>query len=578
MSNRIVLLLITVFFIGVSHGMAGIRKANRCFELYEYSRAIPLYLKVVKKGNQVDRMEATARLADCYRLVNNAYEAKTWYTKAIELNNPDPLHYFYLGQALRTLGQYEEAEKAFLQYARLVSGDNPGKMYAGYCHDIKKLGLLPETVEIKNASSLNSKLCDFGPVFYKNGMILISDRSTSQGGENDFGWTNSGYLDLYFSEPLDAGDFFSHMSIPVKMSRMFNQKYHDGPVAFSNDFKTVFLTRTLIDKRNKSDGLRTSMLKIFYASVPDNKKIKWQPFPYNSDDYSVGHPALSKDGRKLVFSSDMPGGHGGSDLYFSEIENDKWSVPVNLGSEINSSGKEVFPFWYNDSTLYFSSDGWMGYGGLDLYESKLVDGKWTVPENMLSPVNSSYDDFGLVFRQGSGNGFFSSNRPGGLGADDIYSIRNYSRLPVQKKQTFIVNTGGKTSTEIKSPVPEVSPAPETGIPETLGTEAGKKELPPGTVEKEEVEELIGENAAYYSVQVMASLVPIDPVSNALLSEEYVFEKKIGSFYKYFIGRFSNFNKAEDERKRLKARFPGCFIVGFIGGKVIPVYELKKILD
>ena len=159
------------------------------------------------------------------------------------------------------------------------------------------------------------------------------------------------------------------------------------------------------------------------------KKVNYIAFPYNSDNFSVGHPAISADGTKLIFSSNMPGGSGQSDLYISERINGEWQKPINLGAEINTFGNEVFPFLANDSTLFFSSDGHEGYGGLDIFESNMVNGKWTTPWNLKLPLNSPYDDFSIVFNRNLTDGFFSSNRPGGLGSDDIYVFRKYHRTP-----------------------------------------------------------------------------------------------------------------------------------------------------
>jgi len=430
MRYRIIILVLAITLTGISEGVAGNRKANRYFELYKYAKAIPLYKKSAEKGSEAEKREATFRLADCYRMINDVKEARSWYARGIEFYDPEPLHYYYLGQALRSLEEYDAAEQAFLKYAELNPDDERGPLFARYSREIQELDMPDELVEISNSTSLNSPYSDFCPVFYKEGLLFTSDRSSALIDENLYGWTNYGYLDLYYSQPAFFRDFWSEMSVPRRMSDVFNQTWHDGPASFSSDFETIFITRTTKMKvKRDENNFRTSLLRIYSGEITGNQRVKYEPFPYNSETYSVGHPTVSADGSKMIFSSDMPGGFGGSDLYISEKNGTEWSQPENLGPLVNSFGNEVFPFWLNDTTLYFSSDGHFGYGGLDLFESRW-DGKvWQAPENMRKPVNSSYDDFGLVFHRDMNEGFFSSNRPGGLGADDIYAIRNYSGIP-----------------------------------------------------------------------------------------------------------------------------------------------------
>ncbi len=431
--NRLFLIL-TLFLFSSLTLTAQIRQANSFFDQFKYSKAVLLYKKATTDKDEKIRKEATVRMADCYRLMNNAEMASSWYNKALQFNDVDPINYYYLGLSLQTMANYTEAEKAFLKYAEKVPSDFRGKIYAGYCNEIKKWEGFEPCAEIKNASLLNSIYSDFGPMFYKDGLIFTSDRDIDLMNDQNYLWTSYGYLDLYSSLPLDGNDFWSGMIDPSKLPDTFNQPYHDGPASFTSDFKEIFTTRTLKGKLKKdSTNIRTDFLKIFSADLSDEKKVIYKVFPFNSDNYSVGHPAISADGNKLIFSSNMPGGKGQSDLYISVRVNGEWQRPNNLGSEINTFGNEVFPFWANDSTLFFSSDGHVGYGGLDIYESKLEKGKWTTPWNLKLPINSPYDDFSIVFNKSLTDGFFSSNRTGGMGSDDIYAFRNYHRTPATPK-------------------------------------------------------------------------------------------------------------------------------------------------
>ena len=440
MKKNITLLMLAIFILCNLQLSAQIKQANFFFEQFKYSKAIPLYKKAINDKNLNIRKEATVRLADCYRLMNNAGEASSWYAKAVAFNDIDRINYYYLGMSLRTLANYDDAEKAFVSYFEKDPSDFKGKIYAQYCREIKQWIGLPPSAEIKNASSLNSAYSDFGPMFYKDGLIFTSDRDIDMMSDKNYLWTSFGYLDLYSSKSVSPDDFWSGMTFPVKLSNVFNQPYHDGPASFTSDFRQIFTTRTVKNKSKKdSSDIRTDYLKIYSADLLDEKKVEYNPFPYNSDNYSVGHPAISADGKKLIFSSNKPGGNGQSDLYISELDNGKWSEPVNLGAELNTFGNEVFPFLANDSTLFFSSDGHLGFGGLDLYESQRKNGKWMEPWNLKLPLNSPYDDFSIVFNKGLTEGFFSSNRPGGRGSDDIYAFKNYQRTPVEPKHLIVIS-------------------------------------------------------------------------------------------------------------------------------------------
>jgi len=431
MKNITSFLVLAFWFIFCLNLNAQIKQANFLFEQFKYSKAIPLYKKAYEDKDVRIKKEAVVRLADCYRLMNNVNEARSWYAKAITFKDVDSINYYYLGMALRTLANYNEAEIAFANYAQRAPSDFRGKIYAEFCRNIKQWEGLTPSAEIKNASILNTAYSEFGAMYYNDGIILTSDRDVDMMNDKNYQWTSFGYLDLYFSKPSYFNDFWSDMSSPTKMTNTFNQPYHDGPACFSNDQNTIYTTRTLKNSTKKdSTNVRTDLLKIFYTDLSNEKKVVYKPFRYNSDDYSVGHPAVSSDGKTLIFSSNKPNGFGQSDLYISRFINGEWSNPTNLGENLNTFGNEVFPFLANDSTLFFSSDGHMGFGGLDIFETNMKNGKWTNPWNLKLPINSPYDDFSLVFSKSMTEGFFSSNRPGGVGFDDIYAFKNYRRTPI----------------------------------------------------------------------------------------------------------------------------------------------------
>jgi outer membrane protein OmpA-like peptidoglycan-associated protein/tetratricopeptide (TPR) repeat protein len=437
-------LISMVAFAPLSH--AQLSKADKLFQLYQYAEAIPLYMKVVQKEHDPEHVaKATTRLADCYRFMHDIDQANEWYAKAIGLGQVDPINYFYYGQTLQSKGDYMNAKEAFLKYSQLIPGDPRGNIYASACDLPEKWDRLHPAFEIKNIPSINSKWSDFGPAYYKDGIVITSDRKENNIDQGTYGWTNSNYLDMYLAKPANPENPFSEMKEVASFSKKLNQPYHDGPASFSADFNTIYLTRTYKDRTSTKDHIQSHLLKIFYAQTNENIWSDEIPFFLNSEDYSVTHPSLSPDGNTIYFSSDMLGGSGASDLWFCNWEDDKWSAPINLGDSVNTFGDEVFPFCMNDSTLYFASDGLQGYGGLDIFVTHKKDGSWQTPVNLKKPVNSSYDDFSYITDSTNQHGYFSSNRPGGVGSDDIYAFKRLTLTKSELAQNAaILNPGDST--------------------------------------------------------------------------------------------------------------------------------------
>jgi outer membrane protein OmpA-like peptidoglycan-associated protein/tetratricopeptide (TPR) repeat protein len=421
MNKRFIVLLIAFTLAGFV-AQAQINQADKLFTSYSYSLAIPQYLKIAQKAGDPDRNHAITRLADCYRLVNDQLNAKAWYERAVEIPNTESINWFYYGEALRCAEEYELAKTAFETYDSLNPSDPRGKAYAPFCNDIQKLNQIPATFEIKQVPILNSERSDFGPTFYNNGVIYVSDRRQNFMENRKYEWTNFNYLDLFFSTPRYLDQFFQEMNEPKLFTGKFNQIYHDGPASFARHDSLMYLTRTERGKEPKdADNYRTDRLKIFWSKY-DGSWSSLEPFTFNSEEYSVGHPVLTPDGNTIYFVSDMPGGLGGTDIYCSKWQNGQWGQPVNLGASVNTFGDEMFPA-INGNQLYFATNGIAGFGGLDLFRSKLVDDKWSKAENLGQPINSSFDDFALVLDKHGKQGFFSSNRPGGQGNDDIYACK-----------------------------------------------------------------------------------------------------------------------------------------------------------
>ena len=418
-------LLTTIILLGFETS-AQIKKANALFESYNYSQAIPYYLKLTQEADNKDHNEAIVKLADCYRLTNDQLNAKIFYAQVVKLPNSKPINWFYYGQALRYVQEYDLAKDAFLKYAELAPYDPKGKAYAGFCSLVENMTDLPSLFEVKNALSINSDRSDYGPAFYNEGIIFASDRFNDAAKDGSNKLISSTSLDIFFARPRYLDEFYQELNVPKSFAGQFNQTNSDGPATFAKHDSIIYFTRSEISNEIESaKSILTNKMKIYW-SVKNNTWSKPEPFFLNSDSYSVGHPSLSPDGKTLYFASDMPGGFGGTDIYSCEWKNDKWSQPKNLGPNVNSFGNEMFPS-INGGNLYFASDGWPGFGGLDIFYSKSDKGKWSKPENIGLPMNSPFDDFSLVLDARENKGFFSSNRPGGIGKEDIYACKRLDK-------------------------------------------------------------------------------------------------------------------------------------------------------
>lgn len=412
-------LLIAVVLTLIISSCSPIRRAERLYQGLEFSKAVPVYEKIAEKGNK-HSAKAYERLGDINRLSSHFEQSAAAYKKAIEIGGVDPEVYINYGQVLRSLGKYGEAIEQFEQYMKLNSSDTRAKLYADYCRQILNKSNETEFYEIANAKGLNTPYSEFSPIIIDDQLVFTSDRR-SGAGDRKYGWTGNYYLDLYKAgvpdpaEPEKASE-----PQPELYSNDLNMAFHDGPASFSPDNKTVYFTR-VYRKVGEVDTSRyyTNKLKIYTSKYDGSKWSNPEPFYLNSEDYSVGHPAVSPDGNTLYFVSDMPGGNGGTDIYTVDQVEGKWSNLKNAGTQINTFGNEMFPFVDQNGTLYFSSDGLPGLGSLDVLKSSFSDGNWAKPENMKEPINSSADDFGF-FKSKTGQVLFSSNRLGGVGGDDIY--------------------------------------------------------------------------------------------------------------------------------------------------------------
>ena len=425
---RISYILLCCMILGFLYPLQGFSQklttklADKSFDEFAYVEAIGLYEYAYKKDTTDNYV--VKRLADANRNIGNTEEVERWLKKLIDRKVEKPEDIFDYSQALKSNGKYLLAEQWLKEYSDLRPEDGRVNIQVSlleYIHFLMRDSLNYEVRDM----AINTKGSEMGPAFYKDQLILSSTSLGISSGAN-YKWNELPYLHL-FTTKIDG---YGNLSSAEPFAPKLKTAYHDGPVSFDQKKGIIYLTRNnfVRGKTSKSkEGVVN--LKIFIGKLENGEWKLSGNFKFNSDEYSVGHPSIDKEGTVLYFASDMPGGYGKSDLYFSVFSNGQWSKPFNLGPKINTEGNEFFPFISNDGVLYFSSDGHGGLGGLDIYFSVPERGVFNSIQNMGYPVNSAKDDFGLALDSTGIKGYFASNRPGGKGNDDIYFVK-IKRVPI----------------------------------------------------------------------------------------------------------------------------------------------------
>lgn len=390
---------------------------DKAYENLAYAKAIGDYERAVENG--VPDSSYARKLAKSYMSVRDFQRAEAWYARVVAMPNAKPIDHYDYAQALRANGKYGEADKWLRTYELQDTADSRGKRQADASTYASKLSgrAIPGCV-VKDLAS-NTEQADMGVAYCGNKAVFASSRKPDVAEFRRHTWNGQPFLDLY-SAPVNAdGDFGSATPLSA-----LNTKYHESNACFSPDTGTVWFTRNNYSQGKKGkNGEGVVNLKIYSRTRELGAWTNEQPFPFNSDQYSVGHPCLSVDGNTMYFTSDRPGGKGGTDIWKTVRTGTTWGTPVCLGSEVNTEGDEMFPFIGKDGTFAFASDGHAGLGGLDILVGKMrADGIVMGVKNPGVPLNSGRDDFALVLDGGLLKGYFTSDRPGGKGGDDIYAV------------------------------------------------------------------------------------------------------------------------------------------------------------
>lgn len=420
--KRITLIIsgILLFNILAAQTLTPLQKADSSFKNKEYYNAIQLYNKALKKVPDTIARFIYFQLGECYRFGNNYTEAKNWYDKAINSGYINPIVNLNIGEMLILAGDYTLAKTYIEKYINLFPNDEIAKIRLESCN----LGLKGQKekplFEVKDEQELNSTVSDYGIAYFKKDKVIFAS-TRMEGSEKIDAYTSQGFSDM-FESTYDAQK--GQWGKPTKLQGTINTSFNEGTFTFDSTKNYGYYTQC-----NGTKG-KLHQCNIMYAHYNEASNT-WEAsklFDFNSQSFRIQQPCLTANGKTMYFSSDMPGGFGGADLYvIRKISDSVWGKPENLGPEINSIGNEGFPFISGDTLLIYASDGKPGFGGLDLFKSSIKNGKFSKPVNMMPPINSSSDDFNLVFKGSKDHGFFCSNRPGGIGDDDIYA---YDLIPV----------------------------------------------------------------------------------------------------------------------------------------------------
>lgn len=418
-NNNIKILGISILMTFYSQGQeVKVKRADKSFDDYAYIDAISGYEELVKDGYSDELIYK--RLGNANYLNANYQTASQWYGKlfGIEGLTIDPDYYYRYAQTLKSLGSYKDSDQWMEKFISVSNVDSRAAKYAenrDYLDTIKN----NSGKYIIEMVSFNSEYSDFAPMFYDQGIIFSSARDTGLTSRKIHEWNGQSFLNIYKATILDE------KVVDVStLSKKVNTKAHESSTTFTADGKTMYFTRNNYSNGFGRDDEGVSRLQIFRSTLIDEKWQETIALPFNAKEYSVAHPTLNKDGSKLYFASDMPGTLGQSDIFYVTIDaNGGFSVPQNLGTDVNTEGRETFPYISEDDILYFSSDGRPGLGGLDVFatNSEKGVGKNQVV-NLGAPINTEEDDFSFVVDAENKKGYFASNRSGGKGNDDIYSF------------------------------------------------------------------------------------------------------------------------------------------------------------
>jgi len=531
MKKTLTLILVTLFsYSFVFSQNNSTKKADRLYDRLQFVKAAEEYLKL--SDSELNSEYVITRLANCYYNLFETSEAEKWLKKIVN-KNPDAELIYKYSQMLKANGKYKESNLWMNKFSEMKPYDSRAVSFKNTPNYIDKIINKGKRFNIQNLK-INSEFSDFGATIYKNKLYFVSSRNEKATSRN-YGWNDEPFLDIFSSTINDKG---SHL--PANLFDELNSKFHEGVVSFTPDGNTAYFTReSYYEDEYQKDSLNNTKYSQLYIYKATKLKDSWDTFEsleINDVNFSNKNPMVSPDGKHLYFSSNMPGGFGLYDLYKAEIKDDGSLGKVeNLGQKINTEGQEAFPFLTSENILYFSSDGHLGLGGLDVFYSKNVDDKWSNSKNVGIPVNSGADDFAFMIKEEKG--YVSSNRTGGVGKDDIYALKKIRPLCDLLLETVVLDS--KTNSPIDTALTSVSDGEGTINNSKTTNEKGLVEF---MIECENEIKFVVSKEGYESKILDIKLLDIDPpLLEVMLDpiEELIVEEKVELSPIYF--EFDKFN-------------------------------------
>ena len=531
MKKTLTLILVTLFsYSFVFSQNNSTKKADRLYDRLQFVKAAEEYLKL--SDSELNSDYVITKLANCYYNLFETSEAEKWFKKIVN-KNPDAELIYKYSQMLKANGKYKESNLWMNKFSEMKPYDSRAVSFKNTPNYIDKIINKGKRFNIQNLK-INSEYSDFGATIYKNKLYFVSSRNEKATSRN-YGWNDEPFLDIFSSTINDKG---SHL--PADLFDELNSKFHEGIVSFTPDGNTAYFTReSYYEDEYQKDSLNNTKYSQLYIYKATKLKDSWDTFEsleMNDVNFSNKNPMVSPDGIHLYFSSNMPGGFGLYDLYKAEIKDDGSLGKVeNLGQKINTEGQEAFPFITGEYILYFSSDGHLGLGGLDVFYSKNVDDKWSNSKNVGIPVNSGADDFAFMIKEE--NGYVSSNRTGGVGKDDIYALKKIRPLCDLLLETVVLDS--KTNNPIETALTSVSDGVGTINNSKTTNEKGLVEF---MIECENDIKFVVSKEGYESKILDIKLLDIDPpLLEVMLDpiEELIVEEKVELSPIYF--EFDKFN-------------------------------------